>query len=66
MPAILKPCPDCGELICPQAMNCDHCASADPFGKARRKDKQRNIISVILAVLCLIVAILLYSALTQR
>lgn len=47
MPSLLTSCPDCGELICPEANICRYCQSVDPFGKARRRDKARNIMAIL-------------------
>lgn len=58
MSTLLKPCPECGKLIDPQAMNCCYCHSTDPFGKARRKEKIRNMLVIFVLTICLAAAVL--------
>ncbi|WP_409450361.1 DUF2116 family Zn-ribbon domain-containing protein [Cedecea neteri] len=61
MSSLLKPCPDCGKLICPDATLCDYCNSKNPFERARRRDRIRNVVAVIVISAFLIALVLWFS-----
>lgn len=58
---LLKPCPDCGGLIRPQAEDCRYCHSEEPFKKARRREKIRNMLVIIVLAISLAAAVLFIS-----
>lgn len=58
---LLKPCPDCGGLIRPQAEDCRYCHSVEPFKKARRKEKIINMLVTIVLAISLAVTVFYIS-----
>ncbi|MBA7789152.1 DUF2116 family Zn-ribbon domain-containing protein [Citrobacter freundii] len=54
---ITKPCPFCGKLIAPESLICSHCLVANPFVKAARRERFRNVL-VFITVAFLLVALM--------
>ncbi|EFN9195180.1 DUF2116 family Zn-ribbon domain-containing protein [Escherichia coli] len=55
---ITKPCPYCGKLINPESLVCCHCQIVNPFVKASKTEKAKNVLVVALVAAFLIWMIL--------
>ncbi|HCM58017.1 DUF2116 family Zn-ribbon domain-containing protein [Citrobacter freundii] len=55
---ITKPCPYCGKLITPESLVCSHCRKVNPFVKASRREKAKNVLVIALVASFLIWIIL--------
>ena len=42
-PMITKPCPFCGKLITLHALMCQHCQTVNPFVKAVKRERFKNV-----------------------
>ena len=55
---IIKPCHYCGKLIKPESLVCSHCRIVNPFVKASRREKAKNVLVIALVAAFLIWMIL--------
>ncbi|EPK8086610.1 hypothetical protein NPI27_001502, partial [Citrobacter freundii] len=50
VPMITKPCPFCGKLITLHALMCPHCQTVNPFVKAVKRERFKNVCLTAIAI----------------